>query len=115
MKSIESIITFLAYTAIIAFAIGSLKQINAAAEEKLDSFEAKTEAEKCAGIIDSFYSNTGGSFEGLSLKCHTKNNGILSAKNNSTANAKTIAEHKKITSANEKTFIEIETTEHYEK
>lgn len=78
--TLEAMIAFALFLALLGTFIGIEAAQSAKASETAYKFSAALESCRCALVIDSFYANSGGALQGFSSKCYMKGENTVAAK-----------------------------------
>lgn len=76
METYEALLAFAAFLAILGVFAGAMQNAGSGASGSRDYTTAKTEAEKCAALVNGLYSAGGGSLADVEISCFVKGNKI---------------------------------------
>jgi len=112
--SIEAMLSLLAFFCILGLFLETANTQLQETEKAIDGFRALAEAKKCALIIDSVFSNSGGMPGAKGINCFQAEKGIVNAKiNGSEAGARILAEAVFLNRENAETILEVKSNAHY--
>lgn len=114
MISLEAIISFLCFLAVLGVFAALLNTQIQLAVEGSELFNAVLDAEKCSVIIDSFYANSGGEID-LETACTVQGAEVITGNGAARGKATILNRKTKIMQLGNGTVIEVMVGKHYER